>query len=278
MTPGQRAEALVAQFGIRDPQDLDIEAMACDAGVAVEREHLSGCEATLVGVGNRAIATIKPSPVLGRERFSLAHELGHWKMHRGRAFRCRVDDPDENLIADRDLEKQADQFASHLLMPGPIFNPAVKAVGNPGFRELEGLAQTFKTSLVATSLRLANIDALPVIVACFSQRGLVWQVPAPHVPRRWFLLRALSEDSFAYDLMTKGTQTNMARKQSGDVWFQNDDAEGYELHEHSVPYRNGQILVLLYLGRKMLDARFDPDVARRFTANGSYVAGRSQHR
>lgn len=275
MTPGQRAEALVAQFGIRDPQDLDIEAVACDSGVIVERHNLTGCEATLVGVGHRAIATIKPSPVLGRERFSLAHELGHWDMHRGQSFRCRVDEPDQNLVTNRDLEKQADQFASHLLMPGPIFNPAVKALGMPGFKEIEGLAQIFQTSMVATSLRLAAIDTLPVVVACFSQTGLVWHVPAPHVHRRWYLVNSLNDDSFAYDLMVKGTQTTGPRKQSGEVWFQNDDAESYELHEHSMPYRNGQILVLLYLSSKMLDARFDPNVARRYTSQGSYVAGRS---
>lgn len=275
MSPGERAEAIVAQFGIRDPKDLDIEAIACDAGVTVERRMLSGCEATLVGVDDRAIATIKPSPVLGRERFSLAHELGHWDMHRGRSFRCRVDDPDDNLIADRDLEKQADQFASHLLMPGSLFNAEVSAVGNPGFQELNLLAQTFQTSLVATCLRLANIDTLPVIVACFSPAGLLWQLPAKHIPRRWFLLRALDEDSFAYDLMTKGTRTVGGRKQPADVWFQNDDSGRYEVSEHSVPYRNGQTLVLLYLSSKMLDARFDPNVGRRFTSSGSYVSGRS---
>lgn len=275
MTPGELAEAVVAQFGIRDTQDLDIEAIACDRGVSVEKHNLTGCEATLVGVGNRAIATIKPSPVPGRERFSLAHELGHWSMHRGQSFRCRVDDPDENLMANRDLEKQADQFASHLLMPGPIFNPAVKALGTPSFKEVETLARAFQTSMVATSLRLAAIDTLPVIVACFSKNGRHWSIPAPHVPKRWFVVDSLSDDSFAHDLLVKGTQTPGLRKQSGEVWFQNDDAESYELHEHSMPYRNGQVLVLLYLSSKMLEARFDPNIGRRFNSQGSYVVGRA---
>lgn len=269
MTPGEYAEALVAQFGIRDAQDLDIEAIACDRGVSVEKQNLSGCEATLVGVGNRAIATIKPSPFIGRERFSLAHELGHWDMHRGRSFRCRVDEPDDNLVANRDMEKQADQFASHLLMPSTIFNPTVKALGTPSFKEVEGLAKTFQTSMVATSLRLAAIDTLPLIVACFSKDRRQWSVRSPHVPKRWFVVESLNEDSFAYDLIFKGTQTLGLRKQSGEVWFQNDDAEDYELNEHSVPYRNGQILVLLYLSNRMFDARFDPNVGPRSNSRGN---------
>lgn len=124
-------------------------------------------------------------------------------------------------------------------------------------------------------MRLATIDTLPVIVACFSRDRCLWSIPAPHVPRRWFVVDSLNEDSFAYDLMLKGTQTTGLRKQSGEVWFQNDDAEEYELQEHSMPYRNGQILVLLYLSSKMFDARFDPNVKRRFNSQGSYVPGRS---
>lgn len=275
MTPGQRAEALIAQFRITDPKDLDVEAIALDAGVVIEYRQLKGCEATLVGVGDKAIATIRPSNVRGRERFSISHELGHWDMHRGRSFRCRVDDPDENLVSDRSLENDADQFAAHLLMPGPLFNPAVKALGNPGFREIEDLADKFQASLLATSIRLANVNTLPAVIACYSSVGLRWRLAGEDVPRRWFLHRTLSEESFAFDLMSKGTQTTTPRKQSAEVWFENNDAEEYELHEHSTLYRNGEILVILYLSSKMLSARFDQNVGgRRYTDKGSYVPPR----
>ena len=50
--------------------------------------------------------------------------------------------------------------------------------------------------------------------------------------------------------MSKGTQTTAPRKQSAEVWFENDDAEEYELLEHSTLYRNGEILVILYLSSK----------------------------
>src|SRR5271156_2820621 len=99
MSPGEQAEKLVADFGITSPEDLDVEAFAFDARLEVEYQELQGCEATLVGFENRAIATVRPSAVLGRQRFSIAHELGHWMMHRGRSFRCRVDDPGENLAS-----------------------------------------------------------------------------------------------------------------------------------------------------------------------------------
>lgn len=76
MTPGQRADALIAEYCISDPTDLDIEAISFAAGMAVEYRNLIGCEATLVGYGDQAIATINPAAVRGRERFSIGHELG----------------------------------------------------------------------------------------------------------------------------------------------------------------------------------------------------------
>ena len=66
MTPGERAEARIAELGISDPRDIDVDAIAYDARMLVEYEDLEGCEAILVGVGYRAIATIRPSGVRGR--------------------------------------------------------------------------------------------------------------------------------------------------------------------------------------------------------------------
>lgn len=275
MSPGERAEARIADLGINDPRDLDVEAIAADAQMTVEYEDLEGCEATLVGVGHRAIATIKPSPVRGRERFSIGHELGHWELHRGMSFKCRVDEPDRNFASDKPREREADEYAAHLLMPSALFNPRVKTLGNPGFRELDELSGTFETSLLATSMRLANIDTLPVILACYSQQGLRWNKPAAHIPRRWWLRSNLDDDSFAYELLTTGRRPSSARKQPAEVWFENSDAEQYEVTEDCIQGRAGEVLVLLYLSPKMFDARFDQNVGvRRFNEHGSYVKRR----
>ena len=275
MTPGERAEARIAELGISDPRDIDVDAIAYDARMLVEYEDLEGCEAMLVGVGDRAIATIRPSGVRGRERFSVGHELGHWELHRGKSFACRADDPDRNLVSDKPREKEADEFSAHLLMPSVFFSAAVRGLGKPGFKELEALSNDYETSLLATTIRMADIDTLPVIVACYSAQGLKWSKPAKHVPRRWWLHSQLSDDSFAHGLLTAGTRITSARKQPGEVWFENDDAENYELSEDCMPGKAGEVLVLLYLSSPMLDAGFDPNVGvRRFNEHGSHVKRR----
>lgn len=278
MTPAEAAEAIIEDLGITQVADLDVEAIAFDAGIEVVYEALTGCEATLVGVGNKAIATINPSAYRGRERFSVAHEIGHWKLHRGRSFRCRVDQVEENFASASELEKQADTFASHLLMPARMFNEAVRPLDHPNFKQLGELARAFDTSLTATALRLVGVDTLPAIIACYTRKGLRWHAAAKHVPRRWYLKDIADEDSFAYDLLFSGKECRALGKQSADTWFTNDDAGRYEVLEQCVPIRGDEVLVLLYLtNSQMLYAGFDPGVGnRRYNQYGSYVAPRAK--
>lgn len=272
MTPqAMRAEALISELGISVPQEIDVEAIAMDSGIEVQYASLSGCEASLVGFEDRAIATINPCGVRGRERFSIAHEVGHWHLHRGRSFQCRVDDADLNLASDRAVEKEADTFAAHLLMPQPIFSPLVDQIGKPTFRQLGELAATFETSLMATALRLTNINTLPSIVASYTLGGRRWSLPAADIPKRWFMKQELDDESLTYDLLNQGKEVRHLAKTPADAWFQNDDAGKYEVIEQCVMIRPGEALVLLYLESKMLEASFDWNVARRYNEKGSYV-------
>lgn len=243
----RRAQEIISELGITSPEEIDIEAIAFDGGVSVLYEQLNGCEATLVGYGERAIATISPSSSRGRERFSIAHEVGHWHLHRGRSFRCRVDDFVQNFGSNADFEKEADNFASNLLLPTNIFQPIIKAITRPGLKELKDVADNFQVSLQAVSIRLATLDTLPVIVACYSKNGLRWHIRAKHIPNRWYIKKYLDDDSFAYDVLNEGKLYNNLGVQPAETWFDNDDASHYEILEHSMPSVNGQVLVLLYL-------------------------------
>jgi Zn-dependent peptidase ImmA (M78 family) len=278
MTPAEAAEAIIEDLGITQITELDVEAIAFDAGVEVVYEALTGCEATLVGVGDQAIATINPSPYRGRERFSVAHEVGHWKLHRGRSFRCRVEQVEENFASSVALEKEADTFASHLLMPARMFNEAVRPFGRPNFKQLGEVAAAFDTSLTATALRLVAVDTLPAIIACYTRKGLRWHSTAKHIPRSWYLKDQVDEDSFAYDLLFSGKECRTLGKQSGDTWFTNDAAGRHEVLEQCVPLRGDEVLVLIYLAdTNMLYAGFDPGVGnRKYNEHGSYVAPRTK--
>ena len=62
-----------------------------------------------------------------------------------------------------------------------------------------------------------------------------------------------------------------------EVWFENEDAENYEILEHCAHGRAGEALVLIYMTTPMMDAGFDPNVGdRRYNEFGSYIPRRAR--
>ena len=82
---------ILADLGIQEPADIDIEAIAEDCGATIRYQPLSGCAARIMGYKDRAIITIDKDCYRPRQRFSGGHELGHWirDRRRGRIPMCR---------------------------------------------------------------------------------------------------------------------------------------------------------------------------------------------
>lgn len=259
MQPGELAESIIDGFAIRDPKDIDVEAISIEAGMQVRFRKLDGCSATLIGIGDRAIATISPSGNAGRDRFSIGHEFGHWSMHRGQSFYCRAENFGHYSKADRLKEKQADEFSSRLLMPTSLLRPKIGKFRVLSFNDLRALAADFLTSDVAMAFRVTLLDDFPVILCCYSAERREWFLPAPMVPSRWRPKEKLDADTLAYDLIRGDHPTSGSGKQSAEAWFDNSDADRHEIREECIPYRRGQVLVLLYLSDEMLDAPMNRD-------------------
>jgi hypothetical protein len=100
----------------------------------------------------------------GRRRFTIAHELGHWHLHReakahARGVFCRASDVGgtAELRTARRIEAEANRFAAALLMPESLVaREAVEWKFN-----IHVLARRFDVSLPAMQLRLTSLDLLP---------------------------------------------------------------------------------------------------------------------
>ena len=86
------AERLLQDLGVTEPGEIDLEAIAYHLNATVQYRPLDGCEARIVGHGHRAIITVNARSSPRRNRFSIAHELGHWHHHKGKRLVCRADD------------------------------------------------------------------------------------------------------------------------------------------------------------------------------------------
>src|SRR5581483_11991457 len=70
-------------------------------------------------------AFVRADDILPRRRFTAAHELGHFVLHRGTMGRFRADTPAavlETAAAEdaADMEREASRFAAELLMPAEV--------------------------------------------------------------------------------------------------------------------------------------------------------------
>lgn len=87
-----------------------------------------------------------------RQRFTLAHEFGHFIMHKNddMVFEDEVLFRDENLTA---IEYAANRFAAELLMPQELFVASIKK----GETSLEDLAEKFEVSTLAVKNRVLTL-------------------------------------------------------------------------------------------------------------------------
>ena len=105
-----------------------------------------------------------------RQRFTMAHELGHLLIHRftephaDSAPRVRFRDEKSTQGVDRD-EIEANQFAAELLMPADLVVQRLRKVGfgspsqelDENAEWLAKLAQEFNVSVHAMSVRIGNL-------------------------------------------------------------------------------------------------------------------------
>lgn len=96
-----------------------------------------------------------PRDSLKRQRFTIAHELGHYFLDHGNAFR----DPKENFsMSHYDYrEVSANKFAAEILMPEAAVNILIK---QRKIRDIAELARLFDVSIRAMEYRLKNLGFL----------------------------------------------------------------------------------------------------------------------
>jgi hypothetical protein len=251
--PLSLAERLLQELGVTEPDEIDLEAIAYYVNAHVRYRRLDGCEARIVGNGDKAIITVNANSALRRKRFSIAHELGHWHHHRGRCLACRAEEyrPRDALSP----ERLADGYAADLLMPYYLFRPLARQQGKLTFKAVSALADIFNTSKPATAIRLVESDCWPAVLVCHGPNGRKWFTRAPSVPQKWFPQDSLDADSYAFGIQFGGKPDDpIPRKIGADAWFDSWDAERFEIHEQTMRTSPAETLTLLVISdSKMLE-------------------------
>ena len=242
------AKSILKRLGITEPSEIDLEAIAWDRGARVRYRPLDRCEARIIGTKDKAVITVNSRSHRRRQRFSIAHELGHWHYHRGRTLMCLAEEIGRPAPGDMNPEKVADRFASSLLMPDYLFRPIARAFTKADFNTVREIADQFGTSNTATAIRLVEDNYFVACLVCHGCDGRKWFARSSEVPARWFPSKDLSQDSFAFDMLFgSATEQTFPRKVGADAWFDRRDASDYEVREQTIRTSDKEILSIILI-------------------------------
>ena len=161
-----RVEELLADTGVKCAP-VSVDKVAEHLGIKIELVDLGqDCSAVLVRKGIRGIVGVNKEHHLNRRRFSIAHEIGHFVLHRGdtyvdKGYRVHFRDLESGSATKRE-EMAANAFAAELLMPAEWVKRAFdeQPFDLSDDDGLERLAKEFRVSVQAMAYRLINLEII----------------------------------------------------------------------------------------------------------------------
>ena len=239
------AERLLKSYGITNPSQIDLEAIAHDQGVIVKYRPLLGCEARIVGTKDRAIISVDSRQSWTRQRFSVAHELGHWHHHRGKVLTCQSKDIGNYSGSAVHRERLADRYAANFLLPPYLFRAIAAQYLECSFDSIRQLSALFKTSITSTAIQAVNHGPEIMILVCHGKNGRKWFQKSKGMPDHWFPNQFLDRQSYAFDLMHSSEQTSGRELVPANAWFDECNDNDYELYEDSFKISDEEVLSIL---------------------------------
>ncbi len=165
----RKAEAFLRDNGIEAlPVNPFAIAASHDIVVEAKPDAAEGVSGMLLRHGDVfGILYAAHIPSEGFQRFSVAHELGHYFLD-GHIDHILPGDgihtSQAGFVSADSYELEADNFAAGLLMPDRPFRRALEKC-EPGLSAVESMARLCRTSLTATAIRYAELTEHAVAVA-----------------------------------------------------------------------------------------------------------------
>lgn len=200
-------------------------------------------------INNRGHFTLS----LPRIRFSFAHELGHFFIDEHRLVLesgTSLHHPSKYCFDQRNpVEKEADYFASCLLMPCSVFSEECQ--GQFSYRKLEDLGKRFGVSLPAVVSRYMDYGSMPIALVCAKDGKIQYKLFSDDFPYKWLktdYTKKVPLFTCAGDYFANGVKCEDTEQVDAKEWFSTyDDLEGVKVYEHCVyQEKYGQTLSILW--------------------------------
>lgn len=194
------------ECGIDDPTEFPLDLIVFGRGATLIEKPLSNSEGRIVFGARKAIITINSEiEYPGKKRFVIAHELGHYEMHRHLIVMHNDTDATLEFFKGGDQEAEANEFASELLMPEALFKKECKGKKfSPDLLRL--LAEKFQTSITSVAYKYFDLGDHPICLF-YSYNNQIKYYKRPKEYPHFVIDRtrlAPSEDSVAAEFFKDG--------------------------------------------------------------------------
>ncbi|HVV15043.1 MAG TPA: ImmA/IrrE family metallo-endopeptidase [Candidatus Paceibacterota bacterium] len=155
----KKAEEVLSALNVKSIP-ISVEEIANQLKIKIGRAPSSEFSGMLIRKDGRALMGINNSEGTARQRFTIAHELGHYFLHpQNDTF---VDYRQNEKEPRNHREREADMFAAALLMPRKEVTKDFQKIVRKGFSEIElhKLAGKYEVSDKAMRFRLVNLNML----------------------------------------------------------------------------------------------------------------------
>lgn len=241
-------ERVLWNYGITEPEEINMDAIAFDLGIQIRRRKLDGADARLVTVDERGVITVNTATHIARQRFSIGHEIGHWFRDRtgDGLMACSKEDVSPRNQNTKTKEAEANRFSSDLLLPPYLVMPRIVR-REPCIDLVSDIADEFETSLPATAIRIVRHAPGPAAVVVHSHSKREWLFRSFTWPDNALITNEIHHDSPALDLLYSGAYGTKTRdmKEPAYRWIFGGDWRLQEVKVQSVKRYNDHILSLL---------------------------------
>jgi len=176
LTKGAAYARALARELPREPADLF--RLAPRLGLEIREVNADGFDGALIRARELPLGAIvirKSFREAGRKNFTLAHEIGHFLLpgHDQTELICTKADVGNWGEESKEIEREADEFAAELLMPGAYVQRIIRSAA-PSLQLIEKIARRFHTSLSAAAWRYCHLAKEQCAVVWSTEGRIDW--------------------------------------------------------------------------------------------------------
>jgi hypothetical protein len=187
----------------------------------------------------------------GRINFTLAHELGHYLLHRKLSSDPIICEKRDFWTWNSDygrIEAEANKFASFLLMPLDDFRLQINGFHKPGVQDFDKLKDRYAVSVTAAILKWLEITSKRAMIVISRDGFIDWSWSSENLLKTGVFFRAKQVTTPLPDQSLAAKQDTSAEALTGKmlpegVWVQNEPVFESVLHSE---YHSMTISLLIF--------------------------------